>query len=134
MNATATTRMTARASICRAWTSPGLRCPNPTTNGVFCSLHATRSGFGARFRRTPSHPVYRTRAWRTLAKRTVEKWVGHHGWVCPGWRRAAHSVKPRQLAADHPVPLALGGEPLPVNAGVLCRSCNARKGLSQRRR
>ena len=39
-----------------------------------------------------------------------------------------------QLAADHPEPLVLGGEPLPARPGVLCASCNARKGLSQRRR
>jgi len=38
------------------------------------------------------------------------------------------------LAADHPVPLVLGGEPLPAQLGVMCASCNARKGLSQRRR
>jgi hypothetical protein len=39
-----------------------------------------------------------------------------------------------ELAADHPVPLAFGGEPLPARPGVLCASCNARKGLSHRRR
>jgi hypothetical protein len=38
------------------------------------------------------------------------------------------------LAADHPLPLVLGGEPLPAQPGVLCSGCNARKGLSQRRR
>jgi len=27
-----------------------------------------------------------------------------------------------------------GGEPLPARPGVLCASCNARKGLNQRRR
>jgi hypothetical protein len=31
-------------------------------------------------------------------------------------------------------PLVLVGEPLPARPGVLCSSCNARKGLSQRRR
>ena len=45
-----------------------------------------------------------------------------------------HPVRPGELAADHPVPLVLGGEPLPARPGVLCASCNARKGLSQRRR
>jgi hypothetical protein len=30
--------------------------------------------------------------------------------------------------------IILGGEPLPARPGVLCSSCNARKGLSQRRR
>jgi hypothetical protein len=48
--------------------------------------------------------------------------------------RAPHPVRPGELAADHPVPLVLGGEPLPARPGVLCASCNARKGLSERRR
>ena len=42
-------------------------------------------------------------------------------------------MKP-DLAADYPVPLVLGGEPLSTRQGVLCSGCNARKGLSQRRR
>ena len=46
----------------------------------------------------------------------------------------AHPLRPGELAADHPDPLVLGGEPLPIQPGVLCPSCNARKGLSQRRR
>ena len=65
---------------------------------------------------------------------TVEAHVAVHGWVCPGWHREAHPVKPGDLAADHRVPLVLGGEPLPARPGVLCGGCNARKGLSQRRR
>jgi|GEM_PF-3473102 len=123
-----------RAVICRGWTIPGVRCPNPTTPGPFCPVHARRAGFGGRFARKPSNPVYRTAAWRTLAKRTVEAWVARHGWVCPGWRRLAHAVPVGGLACDHPDPLALGGDPLPRQPGVLCPSCNARKGLSQRRR
>jgi hypothetical protein len=37
-------------------------------------------------------------------------------------------VRPNKLAADHPEPPILGGEPLPARPGVLCASCNARKG------
>jgi hypothetical protein len=44
-----------------------------------------------------------------------------------------HAARSGSLAADHPVPLVLGGEPLPAHPGVLCASCNARKGPSQRR-
>jgi hypothetical protein len=69
-----------------------------------------------------------------LAGRTVEAHVATHGWHCPGWHREVHPVRPGELAADHPVPLVLGGEPPPARPGVLCASCNARKGLSQRRR
>ena len=79
---------------------------------------------------TTDHPVRRTSAWRRLAKRTVEAHVAAHGWRCPGWHREPHPVRPGGLAADHPVPLVLGGEPLPARPGVLCASCNARKGLS----
>jgi len=50
------------------------------------------------------------------------------------WARHLLQARPGELAADHPVPLILGGEPLPARPGVLCASCNARKGLSQRRR
>ena len=56
------------------------------------------------------------------------------GWHCPGWHHEPHPVRPGELTADHAVPLVLGGEPLPLRPGVLCASCNARKGLSQRRR
>ena len=45
-----------------------------------------------------------------------------------------HLLRPGELAADHSEPLVLGGEPLPAVPGVLCSGCNARKGLSQRRR
>jgi hypothetical protein len=43
-------------------------------------------------------------------------------------------VRPGELAAEHPVPLVLGGEPLPAHPDVLCSSCNASKTLSQLRR
>ena len=103
-----------RAVICGGTEPDGTRCTNPTTDpSRCCPLHLTRPGFGARFVRTPGHPVHRSYAWRTLAKRTVEAWVASHGWTCPGWRRAAHPVTPGQLAADHPEPLALGGEAAP---------------------
>jgi hypothetical protein len=60
--------------------------------------------------------------------------LGREPWLGVSWHRPAHPVRPGQLAADHPVPLVLGGEPLPGRLGALCASCNARKGLSQRRR
>ena len=60
--------------------------------------------------------------------------MGHHGWACLGLHRYAHPVRSGDPAADHPEPLVLGGEPLPAQPGVPCAGCNARKGLSQRRR
>ena len=123
-----------RATVCRGRNVTGRRCMDPTTSASgFCPLHETRPGFAGRFRRMPSHPIYRTAAWRRLRKRVVGDWVASHGWVCPGWRRRRHPS--RQLAADHVVPLVLGGAPLDrANVSVLCASCNARKGLSERRR
>jgi len=35
---------------------------------------------------------------------------------------------------DYPIPLVLGGGPLPARPGVLCASCNACRGRSQCRR
>jgi hypothetical protein len=55
-------------------------------------------------------------------------------WTRPGWHREEHPVRPGELAADHQVLLVLGDEPLPARPDVLCSSCDARKGLSQRRR
>jgi hypothetical protein len=52
----------------------------------------------------------------------------------PPGHREPHPLRPGEPTADHPVPLVLGGEPLPARPGELCASCNARKGLSQRRR
>ena len=137
-------RAAARGRLSRGWLAPASApvgaasttagaCGWPTTNERRCD-RCGRSGFANRFRRTPDHPVRRTSAWRRLAKRTVEAHVAVHGWHCPGWHRDPHPVRPGELTADHPVPLVLGGEPLPARPGVLCPSCNARKGLSQRRR
>jgi hypothetical protein len=123
----------ARVCACRGCEHHTSACGWPTTNERRCD-RCGRPGFANRFRRTPDHPVRRTSAWRRLAKRTVETYVAVHGWTCPGWHREPHPVRPGELAADHPVPLVLGGEPLPARPDVLCASCNARKGLSQRRR
>jgi len=124
-----------RTVVCRGKLEDGTLCTNATSDvSRFCPEHRDRPGFAGRFRRTPDHPIRGTYAWQQLAKRTVQAWVKAHGWLCPGWRREAHRVKPGRLAADHPDPLALGGAPLPRQPGVLCSSCNARKGLSQRQR
>ena len=122
-----------RVCACRGCEAHAGTCGWPTTNERRCD-RCGRPGFANHFGRTPDHPARRTSAWRRLAKRTVEAHVALHGWTCPGWHREPHPVRPGELAADHPVPLVLGGEPLPARSGVLCASCNARKGLSQRRR
>ena len=60
-------------------------------------------------------------------KRAVLEWVERNGLVCPGHRRAAHTVRSvRDLTADHVTPLAAGGRESGL-LRVLCRSCNSRR-------
>jgi 5-methylcytosine-specific restriction enzyme A len=57
-------------------------------------------------------------------KAVVAAHVAKYGWVCPGYGRMLHPS--RDLCADHLIPRVGGGEYGPL--GVLCRSCNARRG------
>ena len=100
-----------------------------------CPLHPLkRTGFGARFKRTRSHPVHRSYRWQELSRRFRESWVKQHGWTCAGFRRSAHPA--RDVATDHIVPVSEDDARAFdwSNLQCLCRSCNARKSLSQRRR
>lgn len=63
---------------------------------------------------------------RARMRRAVEHWISLHGGLCPGYGRAAHPVLATELTADHLYPRSLGGTGGPL--GVLCRSCNSRKG------
>jgi hypothetical protein len=62
---------------------------------------------------------------RILRKAAVDAYVQDNGQVCPGWQVPAHPST--DLCADHITSVALGGDPRGP-FGVLCRSCNARKG------
>jgi 5-methylcytosine-specific restriction enzyme A len=55
----------------------------------------------------------------------VTAWVNANGWVCPGYLVPSHAS--RDLTADHVQPVSLGGNSY-GDLGVLCRSCNTRKG------
>ena len=81
----------------------------------------------------PAHAaVVKRNKWRigtreevAYRKACVMQWVQVHGWVCPGYGRAAHES--HDLTADHIAPLGKGGDPFgPVQ--ILCRSCNSRRG------
>lgn len=73
--------------------------------------------------------VRHTRAYGELATATIEAWVAANGEMCAGYGCHPHAVARRDLTLDHIVAEARGGALLdPQNAGVLCRSCNARKG------
>jgi hypothetical protein len=125
----------ARSSVCACWGCEHLAgaCGWQTTNERRCD-RCGRPGFANPIRRTPDHPVRRTSAWRRLAKRTVEDWVAPQRLDLSGLAPRAAPGAPGELAADHLVPLVLGGEPLPAQPGGFCLGCNARKGLRQRRR
>jgi len=67
-------------------------------------------------------------ALRALRKAAVDAHVQAHGQWCPGHEIPAHEVALRKdLCADHLTPVGAGGDPAGP-FGVLCRSCNARKG------
>ena len=76
-------------------------------------------------RGTPAERGYDA-GWVALRVEVVREWVQAHGWVCPGYKRPAHPVA--ELEGDHIIPLAEGGTSTKDNCGVLCPSCNARKG------
>lgn len=91
--------------------------------GSRCSKHPEKSG--------ANHPVHASREHQALRKRVISRWVGEHGWVCPGYQRPEHPVASDGLTLDHVVPLKAGGSPFdPRNSAVLCRSCNSTKGAS----
>lgn len=62
---------------------------------------------------------------RKLHRAIVRTWVAEHGFVCPGYLRAAHPST--DLTVDHVVPLEHGGAD-DGERQVLCRPCNSRKG------
>lgn len=115
-------RRTARACI----GLPGEPCGKITTNGSRCPLHdaAYRTAHSARKR----DPQLDSAAHRNLSARTIAAWVRENGWLCPGWGRKPHPS--RDLTLDHRIPRAAHGATDPTNAGVLCRSCNGRKGAA----
>lgn len=93
-----------RCRHCRQLVAAGTRCHCTPT---------TRTGYG-------SAEIRRRR-------QLVQDHLEAYGAVCPGWRREMHEVDPKQLTADHVVPVAAGGSqhgPLQV----LCKSCNSSKG------
>jgi len=62
---------------------------------------------------------------RARRKAHVDGWRDQYGDWCPGYLVPGHPAS--DLTADHVVAVALGGDPQ-GELGVLCRSCNGRKG------
>lgn len=72
-------------------------------------------------------------AWQRLAAQAIAAWVEVHGWVCPGYEVAAHTVPEGALQCDHVDEEKRTGLTLD-DVGVLCGPCNRRKSGTHRRR
>lgn len=68
------------------------------------------------------------RAERERRRATVQAHIETHGMWCPGYHVPAHASL--DLCADHVVGVGVGGDPSGA-LGVLCRSCNSRKGKGE---
>jgi len=58
----------------------------------------------------------------------IREHVALHGWICPGYGRAAHPAE--RLTGDHRTPVSMGGLSERSNVDILCLSCNDAKGDS----
>ncbi|MDH6679241.1 5-methylcytosine-specific restriction protein A [Rhodococcus sp. LBL1] len=110
----------ARATA-RVCTEPG--CPTIIRNGNRCTEH--QRARDAHQRATTPTKVTRTWAERQRRAQTVADHKATHGNWCPGYQVPAHASD--RLTADHITPVAAGGAP-DGPLGVLCVSCNSRKG------
>ncbi|WP_094979577.1 MULTISPECIES: hypothetical protein [Rhodococcus] len=108
----------ATARVCA---QPG--CPQIVRDNNRCPQHQRERDAYQRAT-VPTKATY-TYAEQKRRKATVDAWREEHGDWCPGYEVPAHPSD--RLTADHLTPVGLGGAqdgPL----GVLCISCNARKG------
>lgn len=108
----------ATARVC---TEPG--CPAIIRKGNRCPKH--QSERDAHQRATTPTKVTRTWAERQRRSKAVADHKAIHGNWCPGYQVPAHTSD--RLTADHLTPVAAGGAP-DGPLGVLCVSCNSRKG------
>lgn len=104
--------MTLRACLDCGTPAAGRRCPTHQGRVDERKALVTRRHYGP--------------GWTRLSQETIAAHVAAHGWMCLGWGRPAHPS--RSLTADHRIPIATGGSSVAANLGVLCRSCNSRKG------
>lgn len=108
----------ATARVCN---EPG--CPVIIRKGNRCPEH--QRARDAHQRATTPTKVTRTAAERKRRAQVVGAHREQHGNWCPGYQVPAHASD--RLTADHLTPVAAGGAP-DGPLGVLCVSCNSRKG------
>ena len=70
-------------------------------------------------------------SWERLRRWCVERHIESHGNVCPGFQVPAHESY--DLTGHHIVAISDGGESVPANVAILCRSCNSREAAYRRR-
>lgn len=97
---------------------PCLDCGQPTTATRCTSCEQRRQ-----HARNAARPHYQG-DWPALSRKIRQDWVNKHGWVCPGWERAAHPTT--DLVVDHVEARTR------TRLAVLCRSCNSRKSVHER--
>ena len=93
--------------------------------GGRCGKHASTSRIGS------GHVVHTDPRWVSLSKRVIARWVGEHGWTCPGdgAEHPAHPVEPGTLTGDHVLALEDCGAAFDsANVLPLCRSRNSANG------
>jgi hypothetical protein len=102
------------------------RCTFPgCTNTTDCAKHRRMRQSGLD-RTTPTKVAERQPGIRQHRGQAVASHVRRYGWVCLGDEH--HDSHPtRDLVADDPIPISLGGDPKQTLA-VMCRSANSRKG------
>lgn len=106
----------------RRCTFPGCPAPGAPTR---CPRHQTQHNRGLH-RTTPTKVAREQPGVRDHRRAAVDAHVEQHGWVCLGdTQHAAHET--RDLVADDPMPVALGGDPM-QQLVVMCRSANSSKG------
>lgn len=71
--------------------------------------------------------------WRRLRARVLDAWIRDNGEICPGFRCRPHPPWPgNPLTVDHIVAKIDGGTDDLDNLAVLCKSCQGRKGQTER--
>ena len=94
---------------------PCLDCGKPQQPGSRCAACESKHNI-ARHQRRPWYGP----GWKQQSARNIQAWVDLHGLLCPGYGRDPHPAA--DLTSDHRADGTLG---------VLCRSCNGRKGNAE---
>lgn len=108
-------------------TRAGRRCtfPGCTTKAGECQRHRSMVNRGYH-RTTPTKVARQQPGVAAHRQAAITAHVKQHGWLCLGDDdHERHET--RDLTADDPLPIALGGDPM-QQLMVMCRSANSSKG------